>query len=281
MTPPAVLPKIEYASTLADIVAQETRDGRLIVRFLVSAMDGELPDFKPCHRLSAARELLQRGFDYVPDDAEATGSYQATAEPEPDPEEIEAQRRRAEGIKFSFHSPVYYETNPYPCVCEDRLHDCKGDVLDAEQREQAARKGPGNQFFIDEPDLMDDFLARYAECLTRWNAENSHNPIDINRILWADARWKQRHNPVRSPWPKRLPLPRRPPEVPQEEEKDDRRPAGQHRDAIQPGEPWMVPEGQPSLTGPLGLGCAAGPDPPAKFRDERHMGCCLPCLRAD
>ena len=179
MTPPAVLPKIEYASTLADIVAQETRDGRLIVRFLVSAVDGELPHFKPCHRLSAAKELRQRGFDCLPDDAEATGSCQA-AEPEPDPAEIEAQRRRPEDIKFSLHSPVYYQTNPYPCVCEDRLHDCKGNVLDDAQRKQAAREGPGNQFFIDEPDLMDDFLARYAEYLTCWNAENSHNPIDIN-----------------------------------------------------------------------------------------------------
>ena len=34
-------------------------------------MQGEFPDFKPCHRLSAAKELLQRGFDYLPDDADA------------------------------------------------------------------------------------------------------------------------------------------------------------------------------------------------------------------
>ena len=77
MTPPALLSKIEYIFHIADIIAQETRD----VRFLVSAMDGEPSDCKPCHRLSASRELLQRGFDYVPDDAEAAGSCQATAEP--------------------------------------------------------------------------------------------------------------------------------------------------------------------------------------------------------
>ena len=66
-----MLPKIEYMSSLADIIAQETQDGRLIVRFLLSAMDGDLPDFQSCHHLSAAKELLQRGFDYAPDDPEA------------------------------------------------------------------------------------------------------------------------------------------------------------------------------------------------------------------
>ena len=121
------------------------------------------PTSNPAIASPPPEELLQRGFDYAPDDAEAAGSCQATAEPEPDPAEIEAQRRLVEDIKFSLHSPVYYQTNPYPCVCEDRLHNCKGNVLDAEQREQAARKGPGNQFFIGDPDRMDDFLARYAE----------------------------------------------------------------------------------------------------------------------
>ncbi len=179
-------------SELARIVREETEDGYVTVRFLINVMQGQLPDFKPCHRLSAARELLQRGFDYLPE-ADA-----AQADPEPDPAEIEAQRRRAEDIEFSLHSRVYYETNPYPCVCEDRLHDCKGNVLDGEQREKAARESPGMQFFIHYPDEMDDFLARYAEYLTRWNAEHPHNPIDINRILWTDKRW-QHLNPVRGP----------------------------------------------------------------------------------
>ena len=44
-------------SSLADIIAQETEDGRLIVQFLVSAMEGELTDFQPCHRIDAARLL--------------------------------------------------------------------------------------------------------------------------------------------------------------------------------------------------------------------------------
>ena len=177
-------------SQLAAIVRDETDDGRTAVRFLVNVMQGELTDFKPCHRLSAAKELLQRGFDYLPDDAE----------PEPaelTPEELEAQRR-AELIEFSKHGPVYYKTYPFPCVCEDRLHDCEGNVLDDQQLEQAARRSPTMEHLIRCPDQMDDFLARYAEYLTGWNAAHPRNPIDINRIIWTNPTWRHL-NSIRGP----------------------------------------------------------------------------------
>ena len=50
-------------TTLADIVRQETRDGKIIVRFLVDAMQGHIDGVKPNHRLDAARQLLAVGFD--------------------------------------------------------------------------------------------------------------------------------------------------------------------------------------------------------------------------
>ncbi len=49
--------------SLADIVREETDGGRLVVRFLVDAMQGQLEDAKPCHRLDAARQLLKLGMD--------------------------------------------------------------------------------------------------------------------------------------------------------------------------------------------------------------------------
>ena len=52
---------------IADIIKLETSDGRDAVRFLVDVMQGNLEDFKPHHRLSAAKELLRRGFDNSPD----------------------------------------------------------------------------------------------------------------------------------------------------------------------------------------------------------------------
>ena len=53
---------------LAKLIRRETDNGRTAVRFLVDVMQGKLPDFKPHHRLAAARELLHRGFDDARDE---------------------------------------------------------------------------------------------------------------------------------------------------------------------------------------------------------------------
>ena len=173
-------------SELAQVVRDATDQGRAAVRFLVSVMQGELPDFKPGHRLDAAKELLRRGFDHAP--AAEPDPYQPDpyqdVQAEPDPAEVEAQRQLQENIEFSRHGPVYYEIYPYPCVCEDRLHDCNGNVLTPEQREKVARRAPARTLFIDIDDTMDAFIARYADYLTRRNALNPDNPIDFNLIRW-------------------------------------------------------------------------------------------------
>ena len=46
-------------ASLADIVREQTQDGRLIVNFLAQAMLGELTDFKPHHRLQASDRLVK------------------------------------------------------------------------------------------------------------------------------------------------------------------------------------------------------------------------------
>ena len=43
-------------------VLQESTDGRSVCRFLINVMNGDLKAFTPHHRISAARELLDRGF---------------------------------------------------------------------------------------------------------------------------------------------------------------------------------------------------------------------------
>ena len=53
-------PEVQPPS-LAEIVREETEDGRLIVRFLIDVMQGFLEHSKPCHRLDAARQLLNLG----------------------------------------------------------------------------------------------------------------------------------------------------------------------------------------------------------------------------
>ena len=56
---------------LAQIVAEETDEGRRIVRFFVQVAEGERDDegFKSCHRMDAAKELVKIGLtefsDYI------------------------------------------------------------------------------------------------------------------------------------------------------------------------------------------------------------------------
>ena len=66
---------------LAALIREETDNGRTTVRFLVDVMQGNLPDFKPHHRLSAAKELLRRGFD-TPTPPDAGGSAGEESAPE-------------------------------------------------------------------------------------------------------------------------------------------------------------------------------------------------------
>ena len=47
------------APSLADIVREQTQGGRLIIQFLVDAMTGNLPNFKPCHRIDASGQLIK------------------------------------------------------------------------------------------------------------------------------------------------------------------------------------------------------------------------------
>ena len=54
---------------LASIVAEETNGGRRVVRFFVSVTEGKLEEFKPNHRMDAAKELVKIGLaefeDYI------------------------------------------------------------------------------------------------------------------------------------------------------------------------------------------------------------------------
>ena len=54
--------KTKFDTELARVIREDTEDGRSIARFLVNVMEGELRTFKPHNRISAARELLDRGF---------------------------------------------------------------------------------------------------------------------------------------------------------------------------------------------------------------------------
>ena len=173
------------SSEIAQIAQEKTDNGDLIIDFLIQAMQGELKDFRACHRMSASRELLRCVFDFVEEDEEAE------AEPVEGPEEREerlrreeSQRRRAEAIEFSLHGPVYYEVYPDAwCPCEDRRHDCKGNELSDEKRAKVEAIAPGYNFFIHDPDKQEAYKKRYKAYLERLNPGVD---IDINAFRWRN-----------------------------------------------------------------------------------------------
>ncbi len=68
-------------SPIQAIVREETQDGRLIVRFLVAAMQDRIRGAKPYHRLDAARQLIKLGFEEAKEFASLPTPSAMRAEP--------------------------------------------------------------------------------------------------------------------------------------------------------------------------------------------------------
>ena len=88
---------------LASIVADETDGGRRVVRFFVQVAEGELDhqDFKPNHRMDAAKELVKVGLiefdDYIrAGKAAAAQRAPKVRRPAPDPEMEQARHELAQ-----------------------------------------------------------------------------------------------------------------------------------------------------------------------------------------
>ena len=88
---------------LAKIVAEETDDGRTVVRFFVQVADGELDHegFKPNHRMDAAKELVKVGLTEFEDYIRANHAVALRRAPRarretPDPEMEQARQELAQ-----------------------------------------------------------------------------------------------------------------------------------------------------------------------------------------
>ncbi|MCY3543400.1 MAG: hypothetical protein OXH22_05090 [Chloroflexi bacterium] len=176
-------------SELAQIIQEETDNGRIIVTFLVQAMNGELPDFKPCHRMSACKELLRLGTQPAAETEAASSSASNDTVEEPDPEKQARQHLLNDAKRFSLHGPLYYEVHPFPCPCETRRTDCKGNELSEEERKEVLQKAPGLEATISDPAEQEAFKKEFADFMARLNPDKP--PIDINSIRWR----KLTHDP--------------------------------------------------------------------------------------
>ncbi len=170
------------STEISQLAQEKTDGGDLIIDFLIQAMQGELADFKPNHRMSASKELLRCVFDFTEEEEEE-------AEPVETPEEREERlrredydRRRAEAVEFSLHGPVYYETYPDAwCICENRRYDCDGNELSGEALEKRLALAPGWDTFIHDRERQADYKRRYKAYLERINPGVE---IDINQFRW-------------------------------------------------------------------------------------------------
>ncbi len=180
------------STEIAQLAQEKTDNGGLVIDFLIQAMQGELPDFKPNHRMSASKELLHCVFDFT--EVGATGE---SPEPVETPEEREErllheeyERQLEEDIEYSLHGPVYYKVYSYPCSCEDRRHDCKGNALNEKNHKLITMGAPGGRHFLRSDDTLEQFKARYKAYLTRRNARYPHSPIHFENICWiAPINW--------------------------------------------------------------------------------------------
>ena len=102
----------KFDTELARVVREDTDDGRSIARFLVNVMEGELTSFRPHHRMSAARELLDRGFGKSA--RKETPSPVVPAESLPRTRSGAGTQRRQCGEALTPHSSSLTPGNPEP-----------------------------------------------------------------------------------------------------------------------------------------------------------------------
>ena len=183
-------------SELAQVVREETDNGRAIVIFLVKAMQGELEDFLPCHRISASRELLHRGFEYIPPDEDVVDDVADKVEAARQYFVEERRRRRYdEAVEFSLHGPDYYRDRyPFFCPCEDRRHDCDGNELTEQECEEAASLPTGKSATITDSNELEAHIAGFNAFLTRINPDRDLG-LHLDSIRWPTITNDPYHDP--------------------------------------------------------------------------------------
>ena len=148
-------------------------------------MKGELDDFLPCHRISASKELLHRGFEYIPPDEDVVDDVVDRVEAARQLFAEERRRRRyEETVEFSLHGPDYYRDRyPFFCPCEDRRHDCDGNELSERECEEKAPLPTGKSATITDRNELEAHIAGYNAYLTRINPGRDLD-LHLDSIRW-------------------------------------------------------------------------------------------------
>ena len=136
---------VAISGKLAQIVREETEDGRVAIRFLVDVMEGTLEGFKPHHRLAAARELLRRGFDNAPGGGQARPTAARRQQPvdhnsyAPMPVRQEPVDDRREAVDHDDYPVDHRHADEF----DDEAADRPSGDSDAQDHDDYSRTDPG------------------------------------------------------------------------------------------------------------------------------------------
>ena len=174
-----------FDARLAKVIQDSTDDGRSVCRFLINVMDGELSAFKPHHRISAARELLSRGF----------GKHAYASTKPPLPQSLPRTRSGGEGWgegENSKHQPTpQSEKSPNPT---NQSSDDEGwaafwekvaPILEEDDRRKAelARQQPDtdNQPYVSDLSVFNEAWDNSEKWFYEW--KNSLDPEEYEAIV--------------------------------------------------------------------------------------------------
>ena len=143
-----------FDRSLAKVIRESTDDGRSVCRFLINVMDGDLSAFRPHHRISAARELLSRGFGKHARE-EARSAYAHPSSPAPHP----SFPRKRESTP-SADLPSYDSHSPAPVPSEESQVAIATAETDPEEEKRLAEI---NEIINDAIERSDRIMAEQAE----------------------------------------------------------------------------------------------------------------------
>ncbi len=189
----------EFDNALAKVIRESTDDGRSVCRFLINVMDGDLSAFKSHHRISAARELLTRGFGkHAREEAARTSSSPRRSGEEPVPGLIRDRNPEEAGLGGSHSSLLSTHSSEESQVAiatadpeeEKRLAEINEIIDDAIERSdrimaEQAEQDPDIPPYVPDLSAFNEAWENSQKWFEEW--KNSIDPEEYRAIIKEKA----------------------------------------------------------------------------------------------
>ncbi len=183
----------EFDIVLAKKIRESTDDGVSVVRFLINVMEGDLKAFGPPHRLSAARELLSRGFGkHAREEARSSNAHPSSPAPH---SSFPRKRESMHSSKAESHTSNTDAHEHQPDPEEEEQEDWakiweeiepiieEAERISAEQ--PAPEQDPDNPPHVPDFSALDEALANSQKWFEEW--KNSIDPEEYQAIIKQTA----------------------------------------------------------------------------------------------